>query len=210
MKAIEEVWKKNSYQRKEFRVIPGERWLDLGSNIGAFSVFAGLRGCSVRSYEANADCAAMTSQNLSANGILPQVTLAAIVPDSVTADHVTFFQNHRPMAQRRHSLFEPKKDFITVRVPALRFKDLPLHGTDAIKMNIEGTEIQLLEEATDFGSVKKLVLEYSWDKDPSIDRYKALVTRLRQWFPYVDQNKRLPEGPKWVHYPPNIFMYLRR
>src|SRR5688500_14823548 len=150
-KAILEVWKKNSYQRKEFQVEPGERWLDLGSNIGAFTVYAGLKGCQVQSYEADAYNAQATMDNAALNGLATTVLQAAIVHDDFEENHVKFYVNSRPMALRRHSIYQPKKNFDVVSVPAVRFSNLPLRSCDAVKMNIEGAELDLLERVRDFG-----------------------------------------------------------
>lgn len=213
-KAILEVWKNNSYQRKGFKVLPGERWLDLGANVGAFSVYAALKGCQiVGAYEADEINAQLCQRNLAANGIvvtpIGPVHRAAIVHDDFEDDHVKFYVNYRPMALRRHSIYQPKKNYTEITVPAIRFGSLPLAHVDGIKMNIEGVEIELLERVRDFGNVKKLVFEYSWDKDPSIARFQAIVARLRTHFRVVDWNKKLPDAPEWVHYPPNIFVYCQ-
>jgi len=42
-KAVREVVEKKSYLRREFQIAAGERWLDLGGNVGAFTVFS-LKG----------------------------------------------------------------------------------------------------------------------------------------------------------------------
>lgn len=207
--SILEVWKKNSYQRKLFQVEKNERWLDLGSNIGSFTVYAALKGCTVRAYEADEYNAGATDANIHWNSLtgVARVQRAAIVHDGYEGGHVSFFVNERPMALRRHSIHQPKKNFTEIKVPAITFSELPLDHTDGIKMNIEGAEIELLERAKGFGAVRKLVFEYSWDKDPSIARFQAIVARLKTHFRVVDYNKRLPETENWVHYPPHIFVY---
>jgi FkbM family methyltransferase len=208
-KSILEVWKKNSYQRKEFRVEPGERWLDLGSNIGAFSVYAGLRGCDVIAFEADEYNAQATEANITLNRVSGVVVRAAIMHDDYESNTVDFYVNSRPMALRRHSVYQPKKDFVVQSIPAIRFGDLPLDRVDAIKMNIEGAEIDLLERVRDYRGVKKFVFEYSFDKDPSIARFKSILARLRTHFDYVDHNKHVPDAVNWIHYPPNIFVYCK-
>lgn len=210
VKAVLEVWKKNSYQRKSFQISSGECWIDLGSNIGAFSVYAGSKGGRVLAFEADEFNAHATQENMDLNAINGRVIRAAIMPDTYVGETVTFYVNSRPMALRRHSIYAPKKDFVEIQVPVVRWGQLPFADYDCVKMNIEGAELELLESATSFQGVRKLVLEYSWDKDPSIARFQAIIAKLKQHFAYVDYNKTLPPGPKWIHYPPNIFVYCLR
>src|SRR5271166_6051879 len=95
-KAILEVWKKNSYQRKEFQIEKGEKWIDLGSNIGAFSVYAGLRGCSVAAYEADEYNRNATANNLILNGVASWSTsFGAVVHDDFTDHEIPFYINER-------------------------------------------------------------------------------------------------------------------
>lgn len=209
-KAVLEVWKKNSYQRKSFQISSGERWLDLGSNIGAFSVYAGSKGGKILAYEADEFNAGATEENMQLNAINGRVIRAAIMPDTYLDPDVTFYVNSRPMALRRHSVYQPKKDFVAIKVPAVRWGSLPFSEYPNVKMNIEGSEIELLEAAQNFDGIQKLVFEYSWDKDPSIARFQAIIAKLKQHFTTVDYNKTIPAGPKWVHYPPNIFVYCLR
>jgi len=208
IKAIEEVFKKKSYQRKDFRVGSGESWLDLGANVGAFSVYARSKGNRVCAVEAEATNHQILQQNLAVNEFHDvQTYRAAVVHDDFEGDHITFYVNSRPMALRRHSIYQPKKDFQAVDVPVIRWSSLPFDQYPCVKMNIEGAEIDLLEHAKSFHGIQKLVFEYSWDKDPSIARFKAILDKLRGHFRYVDHNKRLPQTPNWTFYPPNIFVF---
>lgn len=47
LSAIDEVIGRRSYERKYFQILPGETWVDLGGNIGAFTVLASHIGASV-------------------------------------------------------------------------------------------------------------------------------------------------------------------
>ena len=209
IKAIEEVWKKNSYQRKDFRIGGGSRWLDLGANVGAFSVYAGLLGNDVMSFEAEPENAKRVVSNMVMNGLRPNVHQAAIMDDDCADSHISFYVSSRPMALRRHSVYEPKKDFEKITVPVVRWSTLPFDQYPNVKMNIEGSEIALLEQAKSFDGIKKLVFEYSWDKDPSIPRFNRIIEKLRGHFREVTHNKKIPPVQAWPYYPPNIFVYCR-
>ena len=55
------------YRRKSigFDVCSGERWLDLGANIGAFAIYCELRGAQTVSYEPDQECFEILKKNLS-------------------------------------------------------------------------------------------------------------------------------------------------
>lgn len=216
IKAVGEVFKNNSYQRKQFKIEPGEKWLDMGANIGAFSVFAAHVGCEVVSFEAESLNAEATVKNLTLNGFRPQVHQCAIVPDSYVGNTISFFVLSRPMALRRHSIVQPKKDFVRVEVPALRWSDALRQnpGFDCVKLNIEGVEVDIMREAPQFDGVRKMVFEWSFDKDPEIATCVAMLAKLRRYFRYVDISKPVERvgqtHARWDFYPPNAFVYAIR
>ena len=76
---------------------------------------------------------------------------------------------------------------VQVRIAALTDLLRRYPTINAIKMDIEGAEIPLLEslDAATCTSLRKLVFEYTFDVDPSIPRFMAIVRRLKQWFPTV-------------------------
>src|SRR5579859_2918018 len=56
--ALQEVLVKRCYRRSRynFDVLPGERWLDLGANIGSFALYVESRKGHVHCYEPDEDC----------------------------------------------------------------------------------------------------------------------------------------------------------
>ena len=81
-----------------------------------------------------------------------------------------------------------------------------------VKMDIEGAEIPLLEslDAATCKPLRKLVFEYTFDVDPSIPRFLAIVRRLKQWFPTVHYTKVNPKDKEYRHYPPCTMVYCVR
>lgn len=212
-KAIAQVYEIQSYRRKKFFVEPGEKWLDLGANVGAFSVYAAQYGNPVIAYEAESTNFEITKNNFELNLVAGAVKHAAIVPDNYGPDEITLnvHTNNRPMALRRHSIYKPKKDFVQVIVPAIKFGDLRKTGHDCIKMNIEGVEIEIVKQCQDFSWIKKMVFEWSFDKEPNVDVLRDALAKLRTHFSYVDINRTLADNlKKWTFYPPNAFIYCIR
>ena len=210
IKSVAQVYKIQSYRRKTFQVGSNEKWLDMGSNIGAFGVYAGQMGSEVIAFEAERQNADLTKMNLDLNNVRSRVIHAAIMPDSHDQDFVEFhvFQSNRPMAQRRHSIYQPKKDSIIKKVPAVRFGDCKKYGYDCIKMNIEGVEIPILVGDPDLSWVNKMVLEWSFDKEPRIEVLRSVLSTLKKRFRYVDINRSIkPDMVTWNFYPPNAFIY---
>lgn len=213
-KSVDEVFKNNSYRKKHFTIEPGERWVDMGANIGAFSVLAVRLGADLKaSYEADATNVGLAAHNIEINGAMPRVIHAAIVPDSHRGDTITLHTNSEPLSLRRHSILKARKKSTPVQVRAVRFSDAVREaGADCIKMNIEGAEIPILAEASGFAGLRKLVFEWSFDVERSIPKFKAMLDKLKLQFNDVQLSKgNIPWGlPTYDFFPPNVFVYAMR
>lgn len=210
-KSVLEVFKNNSYQRKRFKVEPGERWLDLGANVGAFSVFAASLGCSVKGYEAEPENADIARANIARNGLTGTVVTGAVVPDTFEGDHVALHVCERPMQKRRHSLFKPKSPHAVKMVPAFKFSTLDFARFDCVKANIEGVEVPIMGTLADHYGIRKLVFEWSFDKEPRVAVFRAMLDNLRRFFPWVEANRTIPPDLElYQFYPPNAFVYAMR
>src|SRR5690349_1246697 len=62
---LKEVIDRHAYRRKKdgFEVELGERWLDLGANIGAFALYCRLHGARAVCYEPEPDCFSILEKN---------------------------------------------------------------------------------------------------------------------------------------------------
>ncbi len=220
VKAIEEVIERNSYQRPRlgFIVEAGERWLDAGANVGAFAVLVhAIGGAPVCAVEADKANSLLAASNIDRNGAgdVCEVRCAAVVPDAYEATTVPLHTNTAPLALRRHSILRARRESSPVDVPARRISDLIVeHGVEAVKLNIEGVELDILAGPDRWDpppSVSKLVLEWSFDVDPSIARLRLAVDRLQDRFPRVVLSKRIDwEAKRWAFYPPNLFIFAWR
>ena len=210
IKAVDEVWKKNSYQYKTFKIGTSERWLDLGANVGGFSVFAGLKGNEVIAVEAEAQCYQITKENLALNGLGSTALYeGCVMPESYPENHVRFYVHDRPLALRRNSIYEPKKFAEAIDVPVYKVSSLvAAHQPTCVKANIEGVEIPMvLEEPGWISGLDKFVLEWSFDKDKKIATLEKALGILRRNFEHVLVNKNYHGLTEWNFYPPNAFIY---
>lgn len=209
-KVIDEVLTKNCYQRKKigFLIEEGEKWLDMGANIGTFSLLVlAKKGTSVICVEAEGDNLDLLIENLSLNfsDERSEIIEKAV---STTEGKEKFYLCGGDYNKYRHTLVPIKRrSFIEVDTitPQRIFEQHP--GINCVKIDIEGTEIPLLEDPSAYTEggwlrkIKKLVFEYSFDRDPSIPRFVAILNRLREIFSVVYTTKVKEDELVYKYYP---------
>lgn len=188
-----------TYQNRNVPLVvePTDVWLDLGANIGCFSLLALSRGARVVAVEPEKENVELLTTNLNRNF----QTGFDIVPKAVSTEsrQVNFFLCRTPYNKYRHSMhLDYKRECI--RVPAVALADL-LHSypdVNSIKIDIEGEEIPLLEALTkeQVQNVHKLVFEYSFDVDTSIKRFKNIIAHLETLFDTVVY-RPVPNIERW-------------
>lgn len=204
-KSIQEVVVDKAYQRKYLQIMPGERWLDLGVNIGAFSCFALQKGAIVQGYEAESNNANLARHNIALNGFPAIVTHAAVVADTYERDHVQLYLSNTPYAVWRHSLFAGTKKN-SVLVPAIRISTI-LDGFDGVKMDIEGAEIDILYTLKHFYTIQKMCIEYHFNVNDSVSLYYHILGGLRKHFPHVHASKIVDGVEHHSFFPPQRFIF---
>jgi FkbM family methyltransferase len=211
--AIREVLTQNCYQNRKHGVLVerGERWLDLGSNVGAFALLALSCGASfVVCLEPETQNFELLEKNMLLNFIETRFLLlnAAVSTESGHADLHLCKSRHNTY---RHSLVMKRgKEEIQAGVVTFTLKDLiSTHDTRCVKMDVEGSEIEILEkEASTLGNiVDKLVFEYTFDHDRSIPRFLNIVDMLRESFPHVHHNRVNTKKGTFDFYPPCINVF---
>lgn len=197
-KVVEEVVGRSVYLKGGITINPGDRWLDLGGNIGTFTVLAASLGADVLSVEPEPRNAAQLRKNLANNDLSADVIEAAVTSErSPTASLYlcTSDRNHY-----RHTL-RPTRGRQTIEVPAVTFADLmERHRPVGIKMDIEGAELPILETA-DFAGVRYLVFEYHFNADRLIANFYKRMERLRRWFPAMDWGRISSTTPRYDYFP---------
>lgn len=157
--------------------IYGNVVMDLGGNIGAFSVYAALRGASkVVTYEPEESNYSLLLENVDAHPVVVPHRGAVVLED---VDEVSFYLTNG--AARDGFSTVPFNGRREVRVPAFCFKtEMKKHRPRAIKMDVEGGEFSLLtEEIPDF--VKEIVVEIHFSKKKFREEYEGLVSRFSDW-----------------------------
>ncbi len=174
------------YEREEIDLIraalgPGDRVLELGAGLGVTSMVAARKvgaDCLV-SFEANPLLLPIIRDNAQRNGLSLTVENRVLLPA-------------RQAATRQHVRFRATDDFWTghvipdseacddaIRVPTADFDaTLAAFGANAIIMDIEGFEIDLLEDSALEG-VDKIIVEIHYDR-AGRDRTDAAIMALLQ------------------------------
>lgn len=204
--SIQEVVQRRVYTGREILIASVDRWLDLGANVGAFSVYAASLGCEVAAYEPVEANVQQLTQNAALNPLAgPILTYAAAVVDQPLEEDWAWLATPRSTRNQYRYTTMPKDRWETQRVPAISFAQaIERHTPQGIKMDIEGAELAILDSlegsANVFDGVRYLVLEYHLDYDPDLAHYHRRLELLRDYFPVVKAPK-LPAEGQWSHWP---------
>ena len=209
-KVIDEVVKRNVYEHKKFGFLLSDCpiWLDLGANIGTFSCLASSRGSKVIAFEPEPDNFALLEHNVAQNK--SQVTC---VPKGVVAGPtgtLDLYVCKGDYNKYRHTIFK-KRGRQAIQIHVENFQEvLTKYKPNGIKIAIEGAEIEILESVTQWPShVTHLVFEYSFDVDPSIARFRAIIERLQETF-QVHHRKVDWTREKYDYFPAALIVYAKR
>lgn len=233
IKAIKEVVEQNGYQkpRKGFSFSLSNNWLDLGANIGSFAmwVLSHPNVESVISVEPEPENIKITWLNYHLNknsfvdennndkffGLLPVVALHKNHPDLNTGQTKLFLSKGKRNKYRHTTVksLNKKGDRQSIDVNTTTLEDIleTFPQIDGIKMDIEGSEIEILEQIdlNLLKNVKALVFEYTFDADPSIPRFLKIVEKLSNSFDNVNYTKVKSDELEYKYFPPctNVYMW---
>jgi len=176
-----EVIVKHNYEKKEFKILPNEKWLDLGANIGSFAVFAYSKGAYVKSYEPEPNNFSVLKENSKDKNT--ECFELAVVGNN--KDEMTLSLGKDESNHWRHSLYKNKKGLL-IKVKCVNINTLITDDIDCIKMDIEGGEIDIFDNVENWRNVKKLVFEYHFDIQPNMFRFFQQMKKLRKHFTKID------------------------
>jgi len=210
LKTFEEVISRKTYLKRGLKILPGEKWMDCGGNVGAFTLLACSLGAQVTVYEPDPYNIDMIRRNLRLNGFKATIKQFALVHDD--RKEVTLYIGNNSQVWR-NSIVRKWNDK-GIKVPCLNF-DIEARAFDACKMDIEGAEMLILENTN--AIFKKLVYEWSFDIDPSlvrlwhvIDRQKCSYRVEAAWSSicYNDQRETVWQ-PSWFPACTNVFCFAK-
>jgi FkbM family methyltransferase len=203
-KTIDEVVNNNTYEKKGIKIQPKEHWIDLGGNIGAFSVIAYSKGATVQTYEPDPISYQLLIENLKLNGFpTNNVYNKAVVCD----DRKTAFLNLSKTNQFWRNSIERSLGGGFVEVECINFKNAIRSG-NCVKMDIEGSEMPIIE-AYDIPDIRKMIFEWSFDIDGSLTRYRNAITSIKKYFKQVNHTEYNAKYDYWQKswFPPCTNVY---
>jgi len=172
-KTFKEVIVNNVYERKQFKINKGERWVDLGGNVGAFALVALSKGAEVDIYEPDPYNCKMIEENLKLNNYDANIFNKAVVANDKKKMKMYVGND---MQVWRNSVYKNWGNQ-SFNVDCIHFSEV-LNDTDlCCKMDIEGAEMDILENMNVFP--KKMVAEWSLDIDRNLNRYRKIVDKLK-------------------------------
>jgi FkbM family methyltransferase len=192
LKAFEEVVGRKVYLKHGLKILPGEKWMDCGGNVGAFTLLACSLGAEVTVYEPDPFNADMIERNLRLNGYSATIKQAALVHDDRESTILHIGNSNQVWRNSIVTKWNEKG----IRVPCLNF-DHEARPFDCCKMDIEGAEMPILENTA--AIFKKLVYEWSFDVDPSLPRIRRVIERQQQLYKVKVRANCLPgaKGSVW-------------
>lgn len=211
-KVIQEVLQRKDYIKKKinFDILPGETWLDAGANIGTFSLLALSKGAKVRSYEPEKNNFSLLKQNIKLNKFKDSRFKLFQKGLSTKTGKVKLYISKGDYNKYRHTTYK-KRGRPTVDIKVQNFNTALTKSVTGVKMDIEGSEVPILESVNDWKNVQKLVFEYTFDVFPSMKRYKEIIKKLKKNFTVYEETKvKKFKGKEYRFYPPQTIVFCVR
>mmetsp|Transcript_61111 Transcript_61111/g.105285 ORF Transcript_61111/g.105285 Transcript_61111/m.105285 type:complete len:227 (+) Transcript_61111:325-1005(+) len=213
---IKEVLKNNAYERPlmNFHVEASDIWIDFGAHIGVFTSRVLRAGAICVSVEPDSDNFNLLKRNVALNfPQRPTSLVRAAVLGSLPRGGRTVTLFLHPTIAFRHSIIpvNRKKVWGKKIVPATTVAELlnkyPM--TNAIKIDIQGSEVDVIACVEDWKNVRKLVFEYDFEYHPDLGNFHAFVKRLKSHFPVIHHPKLKLTG-SFTGFPNGIVVFALR
>lgn len=201
-KAVKEVIQDRCYFSRDLQIEKQDRWADLGANIGAFSMLAASVTGHCKSFEPEPSNAELIARNAALNGCVDQVRILESVVRMDGSRRASLFLSNTARNRYRHSTI-PGSRKNGIRVPSTPFQEA-IEGCKCVKMDIEGAELAVLDQA-DLSGLRKLSFEYHFDFDSSIKNCARRIDRLKEFFDFV-RHPKLPRVDRWSWFPAAIII----
>jgi len=204
-KVMNEIYKQKIYE-KYFSIESTDNWLDLGACFGAFTVKCLNKSCYVRAVEPQPDNFKLLQKNVSKFKNV-EIIEAGVVSSLNNNSNAKLYIAKSNTNHWRHTII-PVRGRKTIDIMLIKFETL-LQNINAIKMDIEGAEIEILEQVKieDLKNINKMVIEWSYDKDRSIARFLSVVDKLKKVFKNVKYLKTKESDIMYNYYPACDMIY---
>ena len=213
---IAEVLERRTYEKNGISLPRSSHWIDCGGHIGTFALAAACEGCRVDSFEPHPDNFSLLKKNVQRNNLddLVKMHNSALVPDRAKSIELYL----APHSTSFHSVTTPFRSGDSISVKAKNFIDfLKSHpSVDGIKMDVEGSEMPLLEKLTSnscrrqLGCIQQLVFEWDFKHDDATARLRRVIRSLKGAGFIVKTHKHVHTKAFWDSWPSGVMVYARR
>lgn len=207
---IGEVVMRQVYRKPGFlEVEAGDRWLDLGGNIGTFAVWAASGGAQVRSYEPEPSNYALLAANADLNGYAEAITTRCAAVVAGASGRRLLYLCGGGTNNYRHTLTHIRGRQ-ALPVECLSLPDLLDGWPNAVKLDIEGSELPMFQQRHGWPGIRKMVFEYHLDRDRRLARFQERMDGLRA-AGFEVLHPKMPEGKALCDWwPAAVLVFARR
>jgi FkbM family methyltransferase len=164
---------------------PGETWLDLGANVGAFALYCTSKGATAVCYEPDDECYRVLLKNT------PRSLCVHAAVSVSSAARLDFYSrepknpdNHWRGTVTPNDSLEPEKYGLKGLVNNIHAKHLIGKFYHGVKMDIEGSEGPILDNWF-LPQCNKLILEYHTCRDSSVTNLSFRLNMIKERFKHV-------------------------
>lgn len=170
IRMINEIWNMNVYDPLMKYIHDGSTVVDIGANVGIFSVKAGRRAHNIRvfSYEPFPESFAALKENIRLNGLEGSVVPTNAAVAGRKGELELFFRPHDPGGVSLYK-YGDTSELSSIKVPAITlvdiFREHAIDYCDYLKMDCEGAEEQIVLETPKelFSRIKSITMEWHYD-----------------------------------------------
>ena len=189
---IKEILDKKAYGKKkiDFKIENDDVWLDGGSHIGVFGLYAAQHGAKkVYCYEPETENYKILQENIRHISEKYSTTLESF-QYAINQTGGTHSFTIAPNTWRHSLVSHYKTKHPTVEINCMAFDEILNRHKDinCIKLDIEGSELEIFKYEHDWSNLNKLVFEYSFTKNRKMSDFFECTDRLSKYF-FVDIQK---------------------
>ncbi len=184
---FKDVLLKDSYGKK-VAIEKGDIWLDIGGHIGLFNIRCWSSEARAVSYEPEPQNFLLLSKNIEGIG--------TAVNKAVVGNEDEFRRFYANRDSGKSSFYCNKTLKLFSNVSCININDALTDEFNSMKLDCEGSELEILRDIKSFHNVRKIVLEYHQDKRWGLGRdgYYEIVSILEKNGFVVDYNKDIKKN----------------
>jgi FkbM family methyltransferase len=198
---INQVIKRKVYLKRGIKFNKEQVWLDLGANIGTFTIMAGKNCKKVYSYEFEFNNFNFLKHNIKINKLKNVKALKCMVNEN---PRVVYYRPRTDFNKYQYSIKPDSKYWEKLKLKPNNVstfnKVMEKHkDINCIKMDIEGSEMEILENFKYHNKIDILIFEWSFRKDKSIKRFYNVIDKLVKHYK-IKHNKVNREEEEYNYY----------